>query len=969
MSNQKIDKISNLNFEELSVLCETLFSKINFSRIKKVDSRIIEAYQETGLEERRITFLLNLTELSGKNQELLEKIKTIEGNVDTLYIVTTSVKKISNYFKQWISKEIPNQQIKFWNNSDIVSQTDKNYSKFWSNSDTYIVPYEDFFLNKVKEDIEIRSLLKLDKKFDSLLDIFIEPRLTTFTKDKEAERLTRKNIDKDKIVKSNSYVLSGEAGTGKTTLLKQIGKDLISNNTLKGDKNVPILIKINDLTLAKFDLTNTISNILLKVYNTFEFEYLYAHYSLILLFDSIDELEKDIQKSILKQLDDLSKNLGIRYIISTRNYDYLLKDCTLNTHERIEISNFNQKQIKTFLDNFFRFDTLKADKLWQSLQENNILEKIPVTPLTLSILSILYEERQYEIPATITDVYDNFNLFLLGRTTVKSNLEFIDLGIKERILSLYALEVIQEENRERKTKDEFTNFIYDFFETRNRISRDLLPELVNSLTQDTGILFIDEANRVSFKHDYFMEYYASLEIFKHNRGLESKLIEYFTDFNWQNTSIFYAGRTKDMPEFLTKLLVKVKDYQQFNDCLIGVSGLGYLIQALWLTNVQVRKEAVINALELVVKIDVKFKEMASNKFPYFNNLGVLDIALLNLFWFYQHYNSVTLRDSLALSFDELYEQHNLVSKSAFTSDRITLEFKMFCIACTLAIGINNSTSKLEQLFDLPNILTSPLFIPLFDVAIDILNPISKQLKDDNKIKNRVKKYGQGIKFYIENPAEKLRFTTWDNIHVMKDVEIYTEGKTDAEIIKHVHSVLTNNQPEYWNIQSCGNLENEGGATQLNKFLSSIAPKLDNNADRNKIIIGLFDNDSKGIGEFTKLGKSNIFDYYDGSKRVLKHKTANIFAIKLPIPPNKEYYIQEKQVFNFFEIEHYLPLEFLKSNDMIKETGIKDIFEIKNSKNNFSKLISKNNDLEVFQDFKYLFNEIDVISKNKTKYVE
>ena len=73
--------------------------------------------------------------------------------------------------------------------------------------------------------------------------------------------------------------------------------------------------------------------------------------------------------------------------------------------------------------------------LLQNLEDNNILQKIPLTPLTLSVISILYEERQYEIPATITDIYDNFNLFLLGRVNVKSNLEFIEALLHGYVVS------------------------------------------------------------------------------------------------------------------------------------------------------------------------------------------------------------------------------------------------------------------------------------------------------------------------------------------------------------------------------------------------------------------------------------------------------------------------------------------------------------------------------------------------------
>lgn len=963
----KIEIVQKLNLDELGILCEKIFNKIDLVNVKRLSNNVIEALQNTELEQRELFFVLSLNELAGKDDEIKKTINTINSRFGNFYLISVNKKKTSSYFQEWIKKEFPQFQFIYWDTSNIVDLIEKHIPLYWSHSDVYIVPYEEYFYEKLKNDIEIRSLLKLDKKFDAFLDIFIEPKISTFAKDKETGSLIRKPIEKNRIVKSGSYILSGEAGTGKTTLLKHIGKNLIENNRIFGEKNIPILIKTGDLSASKYDLNLTISNILLKVYKEFDLDFIYQNYKIILLLDSIDEFEKEIQINIIDQICNLSKNHEIRFVISTRNYQYLLKECKINDHIRLEINNFNLKQVKNFLDNFFKFDTLKADKLWKSLQENNILDRIPITPLTLSILSILYEERQYEIPATITDVYDNFNLFLLGKTTVKSNLEFIDLNIKERILSLYALQIIQNLNKEKKTKSEFSEFISEFFRTRNKISDPDLPELVNSLTQGTGILFLDDDDKISFKHDYFMEYYASLEIFKQRRDLESELIKKFTNFNWQNTAIFYAGRTKDMPEFLKKLLEESQKYSNLSDCLIATSGIGYILQALWLTDANLRKEGISNALNLLVKSDEKIKEYASQKFPFFENIKIPDIALLNLFWFYQHYNSVTLKESLSILFEELIIEHKKESQSAFSSNKNTILFKMFCVALTLATGVNNSNEKLEKLLNISGILNNPLYVILFEIAFEMLGQNPKQLKKEIGIDKRKKKYWEGINFYIKNPAEKLRFTNWDNIQPNRDIEIYTEGKTDALIIKHAHDVLTSNSSSYWNIRFCGNLKNgSGGAHELSKFLTSLAPKLDNKVDNQKIVIGLFDNDEKGNQEFKGL-KPIFFDSLD--QRLKKHKEVNIYAMKLPIPPDKEHYIKEKQTFNFFAIEHYLPIEFLKVNEIVTETDLPDIYEIIPDKVKVASIITKDSDANNFLDFKFLFDQFDKISGRKTIYNE
>lgn len=40
----------------------------------------------------------------------------------------------------------------------------------------------------------------------------------------------------------------------------------------------------------------------------------------------------------------------------------------------------------------------KANNLLSALRENKIIDKLPLTPLNLSLISILFEEKDFEIP-------------------------------------------------------------------------------------------------------------------------------------------------------------------------------------------------------------------------------------------------------------------------------------------------------------------------------------------------------------------------------------------------------------------------------------------------------------------------------------------------------------------------------------------------------------------------------------------
>lgn len=935
--------------------------------VTRISDIAIEAKEESKLKEQKILFVLTLSELNSKVQSIDTRIKQAKGKYDQIYVITSN-KKLSNYFRKWLSNENVETKLEFWNRDELIVKIDEYYEDFWSHNDTFLKPFESAFHEVVKKDNQLKSLLKLDDKFDKLFEVFIEPKLYVQKDDNETDAPTKVRINKEKIVKSGNYIISGEAGTGKSTLLKELGKGLIERNRELLFKNVPIYIKPNNLLEEKFNLEDTIHKILLKTYKEFDIEKIFKDYQLILLLDSIDEFDRKNQITILNQIQDLKAISNIRYIIGTRNYNYLVEDCNLDNYVRVNLNNFDLKQVKLFLDNIFKFDLAKSDKLWNSLQDNNILEKIPITPLTVSLISILFEEKQYEIPATITDIYDNFNLFLLGRTSVKSSLEFLDITIKERILSMYALEIIEDENNEKKTISEFEVYIKGFFSSKNITVKDeVLPELIKSLTEGTGVLYKDENERIDFKHDYFMEYYASREIFNQRRDLEPMLIENFTKFSWQNTAIFYTGRTKDMPAFLEDLIARVAKYTDLKDELIATSGMGYILQSLWLTDSKIRKDGVISALELLIKADQDVKRLSSTV-SVFNGIRDIDVALLNFFWFFSHFNSKTLEDTLKLAFHKLSSDLDKIHDTSKSTDITNLHYKLFCIGATLTSDRFEKNDKLDLLFARKDVLSNPMFVLLFDSGLDIIDPNNKdEVKDRFKLKSKLIRMQKGIRYYLDNSVDVTRFTSLETIRPIKKVEIFTEGKTDAIYIMHAFKVLTNNSEPYWNIESCEIKSNKtsGGSHELTKTLKTFNSEIDSGKHIDKTIIGIYDHDSAGFQEFNGLKKEEYDTIKEGL--VKKHKTKDIYAIVLPIPDSLTKYKQERQEFKFFEIEHYFSEDLLKENGMVKELEIKGLYEITGDKAKFASIMKDELNHEIFSEFENLFLLLDDLNQQKLEY--
>jgi len=969
--DKNLDEIKDL--KQFSFLLKILLENIGFKDIEiiscqKLEIGILTFTEKSFLETIHRKMFFIQSNLNGKLELLSDIIKENSSSKDVI-IITTSANKISNYFKEWIQEEFIQNKFDFWNDQKILLYIEEYYPQFWDNKDTTLKFYEDKFANNPDKEVDLSKYLNLDKKYKDYLNIFIEPKIFINKNSNGKKTRTKTNINRILNEKSN-YIISGDAGTGKSTILNELGLTVLEKNKSDNLNVIPVFLKARQISENNFKILDSI-NSYIQDKSTYKFDNLLEKYSLLILIDSIDEFEIEIRDKILSELNELAKK-KIRFIIATRNSQNLIKQVDLKDFETATVSNFDLNQVRLYLTTFFKHDLHKSEELWQNLKENHVLEKIPTTPLTLSLISILFEERGFEIPATLTDIYDNFNTLLLGRLTVKNNLDYLTVTVKEKLLSLYALSILQKDNRDRLKKDDFISFATDYFSSQGKtVDVTQIPDLLLSLTDGTGILHLDENEFVNFNHDHFLEYYASREIFQseNRQHLEDEIIEKFIEFNWQNVAIFYTGRTKDMKIFLSKLLKKIDTYKYINEYLLSISGLGYVLQSLWLTNSENRKEGVIKALELLLKVDAEIKNMSIREDNFFNGINENVIALVNLSWFYNNFNSISLKDPLELAFDELYNKLKKTEGSFFKKNYNSEAYKLFCIATVLQHGRTGQFDKMNLLFEEENILTIPLFTFLFNNAIDLFELHNKQtLKIDYKMHSKVTKYARGINYYLENDTSKTLFTDYEQLVIPKKIHLITEGKSDAMIINHAFLVLTEKSDPYWSIESVEHRlgVKSGGARELSKFLKSLTKELKTEYDLENSVVGIFDNDSKGFQEFNGLES----DFLNVDINIKKHKILNIYALLLPIPTEDgfEGYEQPKQNLKFFEIEHYFPLLLLKDNNMVSELPIPDVYEIKDNKVSFAKKINEIYDPEIFKNFRYLFEDIDLIFNKKVNYI-
>lgn len=970
----KIEKLASITTSEFIKALVQVIEKEGFVDVN-VDNNAIVATLKSMLSETPHCFIVLEQKLSGttNTDDIVNDIVRTQNK----YSANTTVisrSYISKGFKDRINDSIKNFKVNFIDRDALILLMDKNFPDFWKHDDIKLLQYEKDYKNEMSKDNELKQLNIPNEKIQKLVSIYIDPQLSTYTEDTKTHTPTKKRATlTDVIDDGKPLIISGLSGSGKSSLFKHAGDELILRNASDhAKKSIPVYITAMEIQNYNHEINELLKSKLAIRFGDGEtkkvdLHNISQHYNIHLFVDSIDEFEEDKQAYIIKQLRNDFNDKGIKFYIGTRESgDRFLELMEIKNSQSYDINRFNSDQIRRFISTFFSGDEFKTDNLLNALRENKIIEKLPITPLTLSLISILYEETDFEIPATIADIYDNFNSLIIGKAVVSSKVEFIDIAFKERILSLYATLLMNRPGHMPLTKEEFIQHFVDYFHGKTLPIKDAqLEDVLEYLIRNTGILYLKEHKWVSFSHDSYMEYYTAVEYFKFKQKDEQDLIDNFTDLNWQNVAIFYAGKAKDMPHFTEEINKKLKTLKRWDEYISGIQGAGYLLQALYMTDNQIRKDVVLTALDLVLESNEIIKKMAFDEKKLFKHFRLPILHLLNFVHFFEMFNSITLKVPLQLSYAELMEQLKRMTDTNY-SDKAKipmLGYKLLEIAVTLQSDRIRDNQPFETLVWNTDILKDPSLYLIADFSLAMLGKEKyKQLRTELKKEYRKQSLGVALQKIIEDPLTKIRFSALDNIHADRKVKILVEGKTDVMLIEHAFLVLTDGQNPYWNIKMATEHGDTGSSQAISKALESSLSY----ADDYDAIIAIYDHDNAGISEYKRLER----DYDEMIPNTLKkHKKANVYLICLPVPGEMDKYLRTKQEFNFFEIEHYFPEQYLKEKDMVKELDIPGLYEIRTKKKTeFAKEVCKSTDPNLFKYFKDLFDIIDKVTNTKVDYI-
>jgi len=620
------------------------------------------------------------------------KYKSLNTNSERVRI--NKVKVVSNYhFSTGATEKIlknnffDKANIDFWYDEKIVGFLDKYYPNYWIIGSKSYKKYVEIFKEKIKTDDFSRRLGIGAIKIEKLIEATIVP--TLLEKIEEADgKISYKKRKADSILKipNNTFII-GQPGCGKSTLFKTLSKEIIEQNSLRNETEFyPIMFSFSGLKDNNFDIYKAIGSYFnQEQYKALEIDYskLIENNQCVLFIDALDEIPSNSDKEAAFEAIKVfcHSHPNLRLICTSRPSDFINEQCSANGFKTLEFDDINRKEIEHFIDTYFSDNVIKSKRLLKSLQDSGILDRLPNTPLTVALITIIFDEREVEIPSTITDLYLMFTDLLLGKTLVDDTIGIIETNIKQRVLSHLAKELhfnkrISIEYKEAKT------LIDEYLKSRGQSKIDS-EALINDLVSNTGLLFYNDKCELQFKHLSFQEFFTAFELFHHRQAERNVFIENFNKLWWQNIALFYAGFSKDAPKLLQEILDKSIP-STFEERINNIAGVGRLLQALYNTPIEIRK----NGLKRTTQNSVEAINFLINtdeaKYNFWKRFSKYAVYQMFAGWFNFNHHSITLLEPFNQEFNDLFQLHD---KSSKEDDIFEIEYKLYLLS---SIAASNS---------------------------------------------------------------------------------------------------------------------------------------------------------------------------------------------------------------------------------------------------------------------------------------
>ncbi|MCY7320742.1 MAG: signal transduction protein, partial [Phormidesmis sp. CAN_BIN36] len=244
------------------------------------------------------------------------------------------------------------------------------------------------------------------------------------------------------------------------------------------------------------------------------------------------------------------------------------KEYTFERFTEVEVADFNQEQIATFSQNWFRLsDPTKAKRFIQKLEENEPIKELAKSSLLLTLLCLVFQEKA-DFPKKRSKLYQEGIELLLKKWDEKRGIDrdYKNLSLKKKqdLLSCIALATFEQQNYFFEPES-IEGLIEGFFRklSDSDLSKENLEinseDILSEIEAQHGLLTKLTKYSYSFSHLTFQEYFAAREIFA--KSDYKNLVKHLTEKRWREVFLLTASMIRDADELLKLMKMRIDSFR------------------------------------------------------------------------------------------------------------------------------------------------------------------------------------------------------------------------------------------------------------------------------------------------------------------------------------------------------------------------------------------------------------------------